>query len=374
MSQFFSRIFFPPGNPAAALKSGNDSASPRVRILFLLSLALTVVIFVFDITTSFQTMVCTVPYVFLVLACLWMPAGYFPAAIGGVSVLVILGFINTLSHHSLWQELAFNRLFCLIGIWVTAIFCQMYRQSQKEHQALHIQLMHSEKLSSVGKLSASIAHEFNNPIYGVRNALELIREEAQMDEDLKGLAKMAVKECDRMASLVAKLRDFYSPSSDFPVPMDIHEAIDDMVSLNKNRWRAQGILVARAYAPNMPKIEAIPDQIKQVILNLLQNAEEALSSTKGGEITITTKVFPEIIEVQIQDTGAGIAPGIIGSVFQPFFTTKSAIKGTGLGLSVTYGIIKKHGGDIRVDSQPGKGTTIAFTLPIKYSEMLGGGG
>lgn len=181
--------------------------------MFLLSVTLAVAIFVLDMTTTFQSLVCTVPYVFLVLTCLWLPDLYFPVAIGLVTVLVILGGIN-LSHHSHWQELAFNRSFCLLGIWVTAIFCHMYKQSQKELNALQLQLLHSEKLSSVGKLSAAIAHEFNNPIYGIRNALEQIREE-ELDEELKGLANIAVKDCDRMANLVAKLRDFYnlSPNS-----------------------------------------------------------------------------------------------------------------------------------------------------------------
>lgn len=180
------------------------------------------------------------------------------------------------------------------------------------------------------------------------------------------LANIAVKDCDRMANLVAKLRDFYNLSPNSLALMDIHEAIDDMIALHRFRWSERGILVARNYAPSMPKIEAIPDQIKQVILNLLQNAEESFAKA-GGEITITTKVFSEIIEVQIQDTGAGIAQEHIGSVFLPFFTTKPAIKETGLGLFVCHNIIKNHAGDIRVESQPGKGTTFTVDIPIKYS-------
>lgn len=367
MHPLFSRIFPPTSNPSVIPETG--SADPRIRTLLALSVVLAAAIFVLDMTTAFQTLVCTVPYVFLVLVCLWMPVGYFYAALGLATILVLAGGVHA-PVTAQWKELVFNRAFCLLGIWVTAIFCQMYRQSQKKLNDLHLQLLHSEKLNSVGKLSASIAHEFNNPLYGVHNILEQIRDEACLGEDLKGLAKMAVKECDRMSGLIAKLRDFYNPSPDSPVLMDIHEAIDDMISLNKARWTTQKILVARNYAPDMPKIKAISDQIKQAILNLLQNAEESFPRT-GGEITVVTRVFAETIEVQIADTGAGIAQDHIESVFLPFFTTKSAVKGTGLGLSVTYGIIKKHGGDIRADSQPGKGTTFTITLPIKYS--AGGG-
>jgi PAS domain S-box-containing protein len=231
-------------------------------------------------------------------------------------------------------------------------------------ESTHLQLLHAEKLSATGKMAASMAHEFNNPIYGIRNVLEKIMRRVQMEDNNKRFVKLAIQECDRVTMLIRKVLDFHSPSTDEKEWIDVHESIDDMALLIQKRLSMRDIRLVKEYAADMPPIEAVPDQFMQVILNILQNAEEAIHEG-GGRVTITTSATNGNAQIQIKDTGTGIPPQVMKNIFDPFFTTKPSVKGTGLGLSVTYGIIKKHRGKILVDSLPGHGTTFTILLPIK---------
>ena len=145
--------------------------------------------------------------------------------------------------------------------------------------------------------------------------------------------------------------------------MDIHAVLDNLLLLGKKEYSTRKIIIEKRYSENMPRIKAVADQLKQVFLNLFNNAADACDG--GGTITIKTETLGEKIVVRIHDTGTGITPEDKAHIFEPFFTTKPAIKGTGLGLSVSYGIIKGHGGEITVASEPGKGTTFSVTLPIE---------
>ena len=145
--------------------------------------------------------------------------------------------------------------------------------------------------------------------------------------------------------------------------MDIHAVLDSLLLLAKKGYSTRKIIIEKRYVENMPQIKAVADQIKQVFLNLLNNAADACNG--GGTITVETETLGEKIVVRIHDTGTGIKPEDKDHIFEPFFTTKPEIKGTGLGLSVSYGIIKDHGGEITVDSEPGKGTTFSVTLLIE---------
>lgn len=236
------------------------------------------------------------------------------------------------------------------------------KQAEERLKKSREQLVHAEKLSAIGKLAASMAHEFNNPIYGIRNVLEQIEERVPMNDAYKEMAGLAVRECNRMAELIRKLQDFNRPSSGIIALMDVHEAINDMLILSQKKLKERKITLEKRYADDMPMIEGVADQIRQVILNLLQNAEEAIPED-GGKITIRTAARDKTIEVHIQNTGRGISPENMKMIFDPFFTTKSAVKGTGLGLSVSYGIVKSHGGDIQVNSKPEQGTTFIVSLP-----------
>jgi signal transduction histidine kinase len=175
---------------------------------------------------------------------------------------------------------------------------------------------------------------------------------------------MAIGECDRMKDLIKSLQDFNRPSSGRVAPMNIHATLDSLLLLSKKEYKTKGVTVETNYAKKLPQIKAVADQIKQVVLNLLNNASHACEG--GGTITINTEVVgKENIAIRIKDTGKGIKPEHKDYIFDPFFTTKPEVKGTGLGLSVSYGIIKKHGGTIDVESELGKGTIFTITLPIE---------
>jgi signal transduction histidine kinase len=243
-------------------------------------------------------------------------------------------------------------------------------QRTRELQETHAQLLHVEKLAAVGKLSASIAHEFNNPLQGVMTVLKEIERHAALDETEAELVGMAFNECERMRNLIASLRDFNRPSSGEIAPVNLHANIDSLLLLSKKEFDRHKITVEKDYGSNIPHIMAVHDQLKQVFLNLLGNAVHACIEKKGkSKIQIRTEVAGENIAIHIQDNGIGIQPDHIKHIFEPFFSTKPEQKGTGLGLSISYGIIKKHAGRIDVISKPGKGSTFSVYLPIKGSNQ-----
>jgi PAS domain S-box-containing protein len=237
-------------------------------------------------------------------------------------------------------------------------------QRTGELQETQKQYMHAEKLAAIGKLSASIAHEFNNPLQGVLAVLQGVKKRAILEPEDAQLVDAAIAESDRMKNLIRSLQDFNRPSLGKKVVMDVHKSLDAVLLLQRSDFKNRGIAVTRDYAEQLPQIIAISDQIKQVFLNLLTNAADACQQS-GGVITVSTWQEDDRVAVAIKDTGVGIDPERIEMIFQPFYTTKAEVKGTGLGLSVSYGIIKRHQGEIRVDSHPGHGTTFTVLLPIK---------
>ncbi len=231
-----------------------------------------------------------------------------------------------------------------------------------ELQLAQRQFLHAEKFSAIGRLSASIAHEFNNPLQGITTILNGVAQRAELEVEDAQLVKAAIGECNRMAGLLRDLQDFNRPTSGRALLIDIHQVIDAILLLSKNSFEKKSITIVKKYGDNMPLVRAVPDQIKQVVLNLLNNAADSCAG--GGEIQIQSMQLDDSIVLTIKDDGEGILPEDLSHIFDPFFTTKPKTKGTGLGLSVCYGIIKNHNGDIRVESQPGVGTTFEVFLPI----------
>jgi PAS domain S-box-containing protein len=236
------------------------------------------------------------------------------------------------------------------------------RERTLELQKSHQQLLHAEKLSAVGSLSASIAHEFNNPLQSVMTIIKGISQYVPLEQKEVELVALALQECHRMKNLIANLRDFYRPSSGKPTLTDLHATLDALLLIGKKDLHTRDITVVKKYASTLPSIMAVPDQLKQVFLNLLTNAADACEG--GGAITIATETIEGNVVVHIEDNGTGISPAHLPHIFEPFFTTKPELKGTGLGLSVSYGIIKKHGGHIDVKSEPGKGSLFSVFLPV----------
>ncbi|MBU0907931.1 MAG: hypothetical protein KKA54_08725 [Proteobacteria bacterium] len=226
----------------------------------------------------------------------------------------------------------------------------------------HRQLLHSEKLSAVGKLSASIAHEFNNPLQGIMNVITGVHDRVQADEEDALLLELALKECHRIKDLIVQLQNFNRPTTGRISFIDLHELIDSMLLMTREDFRLKGITVKKKYAENIPHIQGVDDLLKQVILNLLSNAADACEG--GGIINISTSVLDKQVAFRIQDSGKGISAKNLPHIFEPFFSTKPQVKGVGLGLSVSYGIIKSHNGRIEVNSEEGKGAVFTVTLPV----------
>jgi PAS domain S-box-containing protein len=222
-------------------------------------------------------------------------------------------------------------------------------------------MAHSDKLASLGQLVGSVAHEFNNPLFGVMNLVDQLSDD-DLASQRSDLSRVAKKECQRMADMIKNLQNFYKPSEGISSPVEINKTFDDVLMIIGKEIMGRRIQITKDYDDNLVLVEAVEDQIKQVIINLLQNASEAMAEN-GGELTLTTQQSESNIKLRVQDTGVGVPEEDINKVFDPFFTSKG-VKGTGLGLSVSYGIVKKHGGNIEVKSELGKGSIFTMTLPI----------
>ncbi len=252
------------------------------------------------------------------------------------------------------------------GITFLALDITQRKKAEKELESVHKQLLHAEKLSAVGRFSASIAHEINNPLQGVLNVIKGVRERATLEEVDKNLVDLALKECLRMKELINNLRQFNKPTSGTRAALEIHQVIDEVLLFAKKEFSVKKIMVKKKYAARLPNIWAVADQIKQVLINILGNAGDAIEA--GGTITLATSLQDEKhISISIKDCGEGISPKNLEEIFEPFYSTR-AIKGTGLGLSVSYGIIKNHGGDITVESEADQGTTFTITLPTEMRQ------
>ena len=245
---------------------------------------------------------------------------------------------------------------------------QRVEQRTLELQKTQKQYLHAEKLSAIGKLSASIAHEFNNPLQGILSVLKGLKRRATMEEEDRELLDEAIEEGGRIKDLIRNLQEFNRPSTGRKDLLDLHKTLDSVLLLYKNDFKGKRISVVRDYAERLPAVQAVSDQIKQVFLNMLTNAADACH-LPGGVITIKTwQENADMVATSIKDTGVGIQPSDVDFIFQPFYTTKPEVKGTGLGLSVSYGIIKKHRGEIRVESSPEEGSTFTVLLPINGAE------
>ncbi len=237
-------------------------------------------------------------------------------------------------------------------------------QRTQELQVTQSQFLHAEKLSAIGRLSASIAHEFNNPLQGIMAILKGLKKRAILEEEDKKLLDAAIDESFRIKNLIHTLQDFNRPSAGKKVLMDVQKSIDSLLLLSKSVFKRKRISVVVNYTERSPHILAVPDQIKQVFLNLLTNAADACVQP-GGVITVSTWQQGNHLAVAIKDTGVGICSEKMDLIFQPFYTTKPEVKGTGLGLSICHGIVHSHQGEIHVDSQPGQGATFTVLLPVQ---------
>ena len=232
----------------------------------------------------------------------------------------------------------------------------------RELEKSQAQLVQAEKLAAMGRLAASIAHEINNPLQAIHNCLHLTLKKPLNEEKKKRYLGMAQEEVERLITIVQRMLEFYRPSKEGMAPTDVHTIIENVLTLSSKRLQHDKITVTKKLASDLPPVNAVRDQLKQVFLNLLINAVEAMP--QGGELRIETKLSMDGdgLSVALTDTGVGLSEKEQENIFEPFFTTKAT--GTGLGLSVSYGIIERHGGKIEVQSELGKGATFTVHLPL----------
>ena len=238
-------------------------------------------------------------------------------------------------------------------------------QSSLQHEkAVRAQLVQSEKLAALGRIVASVAHELNNPLQAIQNALYLVKMEESLSPQAQEDIRTVLAETERMSNLIARLREIYRPvvNEDFK-PGSVNDLVLEVQTLLNTHLRHNKITFEFVPDENLPSIPMIHDQIKQVILNISLNAVEAMPD--GGLLSVRTAYQPKNGEVylRISDNGASINPHILPYIFDPFVTTKEG--GTGLGLAITYDIVQRHNGRIDAESQAGKGTTINIWLPVR---------
>ena len=263
------------------------------------------------------------------------------------------------------------------------------------------QLMQSDKLASIGQLAAGVAHEINNPIGyifsnigalekylsdlfsmldyyesienhitsdEIKEEIKKRKNEVELDylkDDIPDLMTQSKDGIDRVRKIVQSLKDFsHADSNQEWQWANIHHGIDSTLNVINNEVKYKADIV-KEYGV-IPDVECLPSQLNQVIMNLVANASHAMSDDKRGTITIRTSCENEQVKIEVSDDGSGIPEHVVKRIFEPFFTTKPVGKGTGLGLSLSYGIIKKHQGEIEVKTKIGEGTTFIITLPVTH--------
>ena len=245
--------------------------------------------------------------------------------------------------------------------WTTTLEKKVDERAE-EMKKIHAQLFRSEKLASLGKLAAGVAHEINNPLTGILTNSSLLLEDLDTEDPRRDDVEVMVKETIRCREIVKRLLDFAKQTKPQKRLASINALIDNIILLVRNQTSFRNIIIDKHLAGNVPDVLVDPDQIQQVFVNIILNAAESM--TGGGSLTIrsSTTSDGQSILVSFSDTGPGIPEAMREKIFDPFFTTKE--HGTGLGLSISYGIVEQHGGDISVESAPGKGSTFVITLPV----------
>ena len=256
---------------------------------------------------------------------------------------------------------------------------QSLQQANRELVDTRREVVRAEKLASVGRLAAGLAHEIGNPIGVVLGYLGLLRQQGLEPAERRDFADRCENELQRINNLVRQLLDFSRVHSGNKERFSLHVLLDDIIAMMKSQPLMRAMQIRTDYSASRDTILADPDQIRQVFVNCFLNSVDAMADCGDIEQTLvistrelaaesdggtSDKGEPDRIEIRVTDTGTGIAKEDIDSVFDPFFTTKEPGKGTGLGLSVAYSIVEDCGGTMKVQSRAGLGTTVIVTLPL----------
>jgi two-component system, NtrC family, sensor kinase len=320
-------------------------------------------------------------------------SGVMESKIEGDSVLVAYAWLQETPWALIVREplkLAYARLYqtrqimivgttFIIGIIVAAIWFTTHKlinkaqDNSEKREELQYQLLHVSKLASVGELATGIAHEINNPLAIILATSGVIRDMIDPQFDLDSSPENILKELDTIDSATLRAKEITRQLLDYGrknppqlVACDVNHILDEVLSGIKEReFAVTDIKVKRHFNSHLPQIHVDPDQIRQVFLNLINNAGDAIDGP--GTITITTSRNGKNIQIAVTDTGQGMTADHMKKIFDPFYTTKVVGKGTGLGLSVSFSIIQSLGGSIDVQSMPGAGSTFIVSLPLELS-------
>jgi C4-dicarboxylate-specific signal transduction histidine kinase len=239
-------------------------------------------------------------------------------------------------------------------------------------KAAHQKLLQTDRLASLGELSASVAHEINNPVAGVLNLSMLLQRMLKDDgippgriEEFRKYLTQVTNETARVGRIVSDLLAFSRRSKPQRAPGDVNKIVKMTLSLVQHKMKLSNVEVETHLAENLPLAPCDQSQMQQVALNLLMNAAEATQAKTERRVKVSTSSGGGMVRLVVTDNGEGIPPENMAKIFHPFFTTKPEGKGVGLGLAVTYGIIEAHGGDVEVVSKVGEGTTFTVSLPLE---------
>ncbi|MBI2985813.1 MAG: HAMP domain-containing protein [Deltaproteobacteria bacterium] len=240
----------------------------------------------------------------------------------------------------------------------------MHREKElKQSQSI---IRRADRLSSLGMLTAGLAHEIRNPLVAIRTFTQLLPERYQDPEFRNNFQGLALKEVDRICGLINDLLSFARPSAPNVSAEDVSQIVESTVRILESEAKEKEIQIYRRLATNLPKIFIDKEQIKQVSMNIILNAFQSIEG--GGVVEVSTRLFTkngsaQYVQVEVRDSGVGIPEKDLEDVFNPFFTTKK--DGSGLGLSISNQIVQEHGGHIIVESRVGKGTSFFINLPVR---------
>ena len=239
-----------------------------------------------------------------------------------------------------------------------------------KNQQINLQLLQTERLAAVGQLAAGAAHEINNPLAIISARTQLL-ENRENDEKKRRDLHQISEQIERISAILQSLMGFARPNAPQVTNLDVNSLLLKIVGLVESIFQTHHIPIVKNLSPDVPLILADANQLEQVFLNLVINAQHAMEK-QGGVLTVSSAFLPDgkRISISIRDTGTGIAPENLSRIFDPFFSTKSEGKGTGLGLSTAYGIVTNHYGEIKVESAPGKGTEMIVILPVSTPVTL----
>ena len=247
-------------------------------------------------------------------------------------------------------------------------------------KAAQKKLVQNDRLASLGQLSASVAHEINNPVAGVLNLSMLLQRMLKDDgippnriEEFRKYLGQVISEVTRVGRIVSDLLAFSRRSKPQRAPADLNRIVTMTLSLVQHKMKLSNVAVESHLAEALPTAPCDQSQIQQVVLNLLLNAAEATQTKSERRVEVSTTASGGCVHLTVSDNGEGIPPENLAKIFDPFFTTKSEGKGVGLGLAVSYGIIQAHGGDIEVKSKPGEGAAFTVSLPLEQSASAAAG-